>query len=312
SAQTAAAAVCSQLPMVDFIEGTVSPDGLLMLLWALAFLAGAKVLSGRLRWGWALAAATLAAIAVKFPSAALAPGIVVVVAAAYQRHARWPGTLRGRRLVVAGIVAAAVVVAVGVIVSGVLAGQLKAAFALPADHTVRGAIGEFLSYLWQYYLPRLPWQTKYEMHYAGLPLWTTSFRGYVGAFGWLEVVLAPGVYIAAAVLAGAALVGGLHSILARARRHVATILFFLVTAITLMIGLHWTDYQIIENDQGHFMQARYLLPLNPLVALVIAAAVGPRLARRPRAQSLALGGVLGGLLALQLLSLGTVLLRFYG
>jgi hypothetical protein len=84
--------------------------------------------------------------------------------------------------------------------------------------------------------------------------------------------------------------------------------FFAVVALGLLGGLHWTEYRLLVAVGGPFSQGRYLLPLVPLAGLAAAAAL-TLVPRRGRSAALAAG--LGGLLAVQALSLAVVIGRFY-
>jgi hypothetical protein len=139
------------------------------------------------------------------------------------------------------------------------------------------------------------------------PAYHVLLKGVWGRFGWLEVMLPAGVYkllaTATAGVAGAALLT-----LWRERRRIdrGVTAFVALVVLILFAGLHWTDYQLLRTTG--FMQGRYLLPLVSVAGLAVAAAV--RLAPRERRATL-VGAVLAGLVGLQLLSLGTMLERFY-
>jgi hypothetical protein len=87
----------------------------------------------------------------------------------------------------------------------------------------------------------------------------------------------------------------------------AVLVFLTLIVVTLLGGLHWTDFTLSQQGSP-FIQGRYLLPLATLAGLGVATALT---LLKPRGRSAAIGVVLGGLLTLQLLSLGTTLMRFY-
>jgi hypothetical protein len=74
--------------------------------------------------------------------------------------------------------------------------------------------------------------------------------------------------------------------------------------------LHLTEYRIIflAKERDDFNQGRYLLPLVSLGAVTVAAALSGLPAR---GRAYAVAGLLGGLVVLQALSLGTVVEWFY-
>ena len=69
-----------------------------------------------------------------------------------------------------------------------------------------GSILEFASYMWQFYLPRLPFMhTVYFETYQLRDIW---FNGFIGQFGWLDFRFPHWVYDwALAVALGAARAG---------------------------------------------------------------------------------------------------------
>jgi hypothetical protein len=134
-------------------------------------------------------------------------------------------------------------------------------------------------------------------------------RGVWGAFGWTEVTFPPEVYavlalFTAGVIATAALV------LWRTRRSADLAVggFLLVTVVSLLAGLHWSEYRLLESGQGNFNQGRYLLPLVGIAGLVLANALR---ALAPARRVLGASAALGGLFILQAFSLGLVLERFH-
>ena len=113
----------------------------------------------------------------------------------------------------------------------------------------------------------------------------------MGAFGWLEVRWPPAVY-AGLLAVWLSLIGGAAVALFRRRRTLDWMLmaFFGLALVSLLGGLHWSEYHIAESSGGLLNQGRYLFPLLPLAGLVPAAGADPRrpdpLARdRPSAPS---------------------------
>jgi hypothetical protein len=97
-------------------------------------------------------------------------------------------------------------------------------------------------------------------------------------------------------------------LLRRIRIPLVVLLFFLTVAGALVAGLHWVSYQAFVETGAPFLQGRYLLPLLPLCGLAVAVA----LTLVPdRWREVSVGGLVGGLFVLQLLSLELVAQRFY-
>lgn len=307
--QLAAAAVPALLPMMSFISVSISPDGLTYALWSVAFLLSARVLLGR--GGVAdtigLIAVLGLAVATKAVSFALAPGVVLVLGVSLWRN-------RSRRRLMTAV-----------LISGVLllAGAIGTWFAT-ADSATRPAAPQieqalsldnfepnaFASYLWQFYLPRLSFQNAYPA-LAGWP--PRAYEFWVekswGAFGWLEVRWPMEVYWPLALAGLAVLLAALYA-LWRARERVSRPLlaFFALSVGTLLLGLHLSEFKVLRDTQGLINQGRYLFPLIALAGLATAAALTVVPAR---ARSVALGGALGALAVLNLLSIGLTAARFY-
>jgi hypothetical protein len=308
--QLVAAAVPALTPMPAFISASVGPDGLLFATWTLALWLGARML----RRGptpalgaWFLGAVGLACW-VKATSYALLPGALAAFALALWRSRRL-GARRGLALAVPGAAALVGIVGGWIVLARILA--RPASEQLTSVATASGLnLRELGSYLWQFYLPRLPFMHEF---FASLnmtiPVYDTVLKGTWARFGWLEVVFPEPVYwllsAVTLVVSGAAVAS-----LWRARRTLdkAVLGFFAVIALTLLAGLHWQEYRLILAGAGPFMQGRYLLPLVGLAGLMAAAALR---VLPVRAWPLAVAVSLAGLFALQAFSLGLTLERFY-
>jgi hypothetical protein len=130
---------------------------------------------------------------------------------------------------------------------------------------------EFASYLWQFYLPRLPFMTEQQ---AGLPLYNVWFKGLIGRFGWLDTTFPEWAYTLAAGLFGAVLAlaaAALWRTRALAARWGEAIVYAaLVAGFLVVVG--WAGYRGRLDNGLIFEQARYLLPLGALYAGVVALA----------------------------------------
>jgi 4-amino-4-deoxy-L-arabinose transferase-like glycosyltransferase len=313
SLQLTAAAVAGLQPMVTFISASVTPDGMLFALWSLAFWLGVRILKRGLRLPDAVALFAVVGLAVvtKATSYALLPAALCVLAVG---TARLQGARRRTALALCAAALLGFVVPVGA--------WLASARALdrPAVNEVNAAPGRTLptvtsfnvrelgSYIWQFYLPRLPFEKRFG-GMPNLPVWNIWLKGGWGRFGWLEVKFPPIVYallaaFTVAVLAGAALA------LVRSLPAIdwALAAFFAIAALALLTGLHWTEFRTLVGESGPFNQGRYLLPLISLMGCATASAITVLPARRRGA---AVGLVVGGLFVLQLFSLGIVATRFY-
>ncbi len=182
----------------------------------------------------------------------------------------------------------------------------------PFDH-VRYA----LSYLWQFYLPPLPFLQ--QVFTPGpltdpIPWWAIWVRTGVGYFGWISVPLPTVVYVVGALSLG----GALLVATAAAVRHRAEALSrfdwllpaaaFTVVLYLLMLHAAEVALMILYNGGERLLHARYLLPVVPL-ALAAAVAALSLLSRR--AAYTVLGSLLVVWFGISFAGLAVVL-RFFG
>lgn len=298
--QVVGAGVVGLQPMASFLSASINPDAGLIPLWALAFWLGARLLHHppTVRAVVALLAVTTAALLTKASSFALALAVVYALVVVARRALRGRDVDR-RLLVGAGLASVAVLGLAAVGASGRVDKALS--FHL-AD------VPGFFSYLWQAYLPNLPFQVplKNLAAFEGYEIW---IRTGWAAFGWLEVQLPNVVYKLLAVISVVVVAAG--AVAVRRRRFAlepAVIGFFAVAVFMLVASLHWAEFRQFVTQEQSFIQGRYLLPLLPLGGVLTAAA----LANLPsRTRPAAAGMVLGCLFALQAFSLGLVAVRFY-
>jgi hypothetical protein len=309
-AQLLCGSVVGLIPMQTFMLTSVNPDALMIALWTLALWMGARVINRRAPVGDAAIACglTAAAILTKATSYALVPAIVFAVIAGWLR--RPPVTRRAA--------AGPLALAGGTLVVPVL-GWIAAARALghPVVNAINAAPGvtpsafrvtQLLSYVWQFYLPRLPFMTQLKTT-PGLHLYEIWVREGWGVFGYLDVAMPSWLY---GVLAGVSAVitaAGL-ALLARVRRRLSwiRIAYLALAGLSLMLLLHVSDYRSIIAGRGQLVQGRYLLPVISLAGLAAALVIG-RLS--PRWRGPACGALLAGLMLVQLLALSTVATRYY-
>jgi 4-amino-4-deoxy-L-arabinose transferase-like glycosyltransferase len=307
--QVCSTAVVGLHPMMTFISSSVSPDGLLFALWSLALWLGVRVLKRGLTLvdGVALFTTVGLAVLVKGTSYALVPPAFLALAVGTWRR-RGEGARRIAPLAAAAVLAFAIPAGGWLITARALdrpaVNQIGASGAENASLDVRS----FGSYLWQFYFPRLPWQTPFSA-IGDLRVKSVWVDTGWAAFGWLEVRFPSWVYkllafASALVLAGAVLIVLLQW---RSIDH-AVVAFLGLALLCLLAGLHWVEYKTVVEQQLPFNQGRYLFPLLPLWGVAVAGLVQ----RVPeRAKPAALGMVVGALFVLQLFSLGLVAERYF-
>ena len=284
----AAAAPVALHPQLHHVAATVNPDALLVAEWAAGlYLACVVVRRGPTR-GTAAALLAVAACGALthyrgFPLLAVA---AVALGVAWVRRRGLPA--RGA----AGAAAAAAAVGLLALLAVAAAG--------------RGQVREFVSYAWQFYLPKLPFMspTVGPRDYDVREAWVDRFFG-----TQLEVDVGGGINTALLVLSLAGLAALAVAALAERaalRRNWPT-LAVLATGLVALVGLlHVGAYRgMLDNADDPVFTGRYLLVLLPVFGLAIAlvaARAGPVLA----------GLVVGAALALGVVDAGAVLGRFYG
>ncbi|MEA2368258.1 MAG: hypothetical protein QOH38_976 [Thermoleophilaceae bacterium] len=313
SLQLGAAAFVGFQPMVTFISASINPDSQLIALWTLALWLGARLIRRGLTLPGAVAFMGVVGLGVltKATSYALLPAALCVLALGVWRLRRTASLRSATALAVAAVLAFAVPAGAWVItaralhrpaVNQVLGGK---AGAHKPPFNPRG----FASYVRQFYLP-LPGLGR-NIYPTTVPLYSVWFKGAWGTFGWRQLQLPPGVFFVLlagclVTLAGAALAFVRHTV----RRDWALWAFFAIALVTLVALLHVTEYRVVflARERGPFTQGRYLLPLVSLGGLAVSAALSVLSGRQ---RLYALGGLLGGLVVLQVVCFVTLARWFY-
>jgi hypothetical protein len=301
SLQVLATAAVALNPQLTHIASVVNPDALLAAIWtAFFYLAILVVIRGPTR-------GRVAGIAALSVASCLTHGrgIAILVPAAFVLSLAWWRWRRpGRRTAVALILGAGI--------ASVLTAYFVLRYATLGRATA-GTARQFVSYLWQFYLPKL-----WFMAPSFRPDWTVRdafVDRFYGTFAQLDVFFSPGVLNLLARLTQAAVVLALVGLVVRlrsvaVRSNALWVLgVFVVAGVAYLLDMHVAAYRSLAAGDGDpVVTGRYLLPLITIYGLGIALAVSwlPR-----RLAGVAGGAVLGGLVVLQLSALGIVLERFY-
>jgi hypothetical protein len=270
-------------PLLGFMGGGVNNDAALFATSAAVFWLVARALTRGLDRATAIgigAAFGLGLIS-KVTIIGLAPGLalcalLLVVRAGPERR----GEVL-RRIGLAAGIAALPVIAYVVVNSQIWDrglwggnGSTKRVAAAPSIAANRhpAQLREFVSYLWQFYLPKLPFMNDLQ---AGIPLYNVWFKGFIGRFGWLDTNFAAAVYPAGAAvfaaIAGLA-AAGIWRVRERIRGRLGTILVLAGMVAGFVVVVAWAGYRGRLDNGQIFEQARYLLPLGALYATLIALA----------------------------------------
>lgn len=272
-AWTASGLAISLTPLLGFISGAINPDAMLFAVSAALF----YLLARGFRRGLTLRLSVLigATIAVgsltKLNFAGLVPGALLALLLLSLRARAGAGRSAWLRLAVAIAIAISPIALYGLI--NVLSGHPT--FGLVSSF-VNGThlSGRELSYVWQLFLPPLPGMTSYfPALFTTQQLW---FNGYVGLYGWLDTTFPVWVYNLALVpLAAVAVlsVRGLVSARAGLRTRLSEGLCYLLMALGLLVAVGTASYSEFPSVAASFAESRYLLPLLPLFAAVLALAI---------------------------------------
>jgi 4-amino-4-deoxy-L-arabinose transferase-like glycosyltransferase len=297
------------MPLLGFMSGVVNPDALLFSVSAALFYCLARGFRRGLtpRLAVALGAVIAVGFMTKLNFLGLLPGAILGLLILALREARVSRRAAGRRLALAGGVAASPIllyVLVNVLSGRPGVGAVSGALELAGRHSLLSE----LSYIWQFYLPRLPGMHAY---FGGLS--TTRafwFDGLVGLYGWVDTTFPGWVYDAA--LVPAALIAALaartlllHRHALRCRLGEAAVYLTITLGVLILVGAD--DY--LGDNPGEYREPRYLLPMLALwgAVLVLAARGAPR--RWGRAVGAAIVVVL---LAHNLFSQLLLISRYYG
>ncbi len=264
-------------PLLGFASSTVNPDSLLFTVSAAVFYCLARAFRRGLTRPLALGIGALCAVgfATKLNFVGIAPGVVLGLLILSWRRAREEGPR-----VYLDTLAPALAIAVA---PGVLYGIVN----LLSNHTTFGgvsggasgltssthSIGGAISYVWQFYLPRLPF-----MHNDFPGLFTTRqiwFRNVIGLYGWGDTPFPAWVYDVALVLVLAILALCARSlVLARAslRTRLPELLTYAAIALGLLLLVGASGYLAFPSSAAEFTDARYLLPLVVLWGSILALA----------------------------------------
>jgi 4-amino-4-deoxy-L-arabinose transferase-like glycosyltransferase len=313
--QLLTAATVGLWPMLTFMSAMMNPDSMLYATWSVALWLAVRLIRRGLTLGRAaaLAGAIGIALVTKATSIALVPaGVVAVIVAVVLA----PREARRRQVRALAVATLACIVPLAVWYVAVRASSRPAYAQTELLTFGKGlSLKEFASYMWAYYLPRLPGQHVQEF---AIPVISSypAYNVWIGtgwaAFGWVTDFLPKRTYLAFAaitvLLAGAAAAPGVRALRASPRAALRRAwplgLFFAAAFFPLWLGIHWSEFRI----HSVFIQGRYLFPLAALGGLVVAQAtmVVPR-----RMRGAASGVLIGALVVFQVACLLLVSARYY-
>jgi len=274
-AWTVGALAAASSPLLGFMSGAVNPEAMFCALGTALLYCLARAFRRRLtgRLAAAIAALVAAGLLSKLNFIALLPGTALALALLARRAAS-DSTSALRRcsaLVAAPLLAPCCLYACVNLLAGRPAlGLLSAGVERTVHH---GSIAEELSYIWQFYLPRLPGMAH---DFPGVlttqQLW---FDRLIGMYGWLDTYFPNWVYEAALVPAAAIALLAARAALAeraRLRARAGELLCYLLTGAGLLALIGADAYLSFPASNGGYAEPRYLLPTIALYAAVLALA----------------------------------------
>jgi predicted membrane protein DUF2142 len=271
-------------PMFAFTASGVTSDSFLYAASAGTFFALARAFRlGLTPWrGAAIGALAVVGVLAKINMLGLAPGIAIGLLVLVIRASR-----DRRREALGGALAAIAVVAVPMAIYTLLnstvwdrghyfgAGGVQGptGILLPGGVETKSAeLGGAISYMWQFYLPRLP---SMDPIFDAYQLRQTWFNGFMGQFGWLEYGFAGWVYnLALAIALGLVALVARHLIAVRnvIRSRLGELLTYLALVAGLLVLIGGTSYIARIGGAVGYEQPRYLFPLLALYGALVAIA----------------------------------------
>jgi 4-amino-4-deoxy-L-arabinose transferase-like glycosyltransferase len=191
--------------------------------------------------------------------------------------------------------------------------ELVAGTATPTGGS-EGSLRALLSYLWQWYVPALPFMRDYwpSAGDISVPAWDIYFRGFWADFAHLDTAFPDWVYaVLALVSLGAVPAIVLAVVRERERRSVLVgqvLVLASAVAATALLVTYRSYLALIQSNVQPFAQGRYLLQTVVVVGAAVALAAKGLGARWGPVTAVALVTALFGL---NVFSLGLVLTRFY-
>ncbi len=278
--QTLAAGVVALQPQLAFMSAVLNADNLLVALVTGFMLAAVRLVKRGPSMARVLAVSGCAAAAVLTHGRGLVtlPVLLVALAAAWFVHRPAPRqALRSAAASLATVAAAFLAYLLfgraggsGSLYGGQVS-ELNGTGATPFN------LKQFLSSIYQFYLPRLPsLQPRVGPEYGYRQVFIDTFYG---TFGSLEVNFKPRVYDALQVFSAIGLVGLYTAVVLRWRliwRSLAVVLVLLALLVTNLAFLHYVSYRALIGNGGvdPLIVGRYLLPMISLFGVAIAFTIG--------------------------------------
>jgi hypothetical protein len=267
-------------PLLGSISGGVNPDAMLCAVCAALYYCLARAFHRGLTRRLALVTAVLTAIgfATKLDFLGFAPGVLggllVLSLAAARRRPTGSSDLESTRSRWSGASVALAAAALVYVLVHLSSGHTVLGAASGAIEDVKASPSRVASYVWQFYLPRLPGMfTYFPALDTARQVW---FDRLVGLYGWDDTVFPIWVYDVALIAAAAIVALACRELIGRRRalrERVPQIAIYAVTAAGVMTVLATRSYisDVLDHEEPYW-EPRFLLPLLCLWGLVAALA----------------------------------------
>lgn len=264
-------------PLLGFMSGVINPDSMLYAVSAATFYLLARGFRRGLtpRLLVALSAVVTTGLLTKVNYLGLLPGVIVgaIVLIVRARRVRpLPRHFYASLLLALAIPAIPLAAYIAKNLLSHKAGLGLVSSAIGLTGAKESLVGE-IRYMWELYLPRLPWMK--DEFFGVSPLRDIWFNRFVGLYGWLDVLFAPWVYTVALFPAGLIamlMARSLFTDRAALRRRAGELLVYALMALGLMALLSADSYLNKSAEGAGWAQPRYLMPLIPLAAVLVALA----------------------------------------
>jgi 4-amino-4-deoxy-L-arabinose transferase-like glycosyltransferase len=257
-------------PLLGFISGTVNPDAMLFAVSAAIFYLLARAFRRGLTVNLAIAIGVVTAIGLltKLNFIGLVPGIILALIVLARRVARTSRASAWRALALAiGIPAVPVCLYILINLFSNHRGLGVVSSAIDLRH---GSVFHELSYIWQFFLPRLPgMHSDFPGVFPPIQIW---FDRSVGLYGWLDTPFPGWVYNLAlipAVVLTLLAIRALVTIRATLRRRLVELAAYALMGAGVLFLVGADSYLAFPAQAGTYGEPRYLLPMLPLLAAAL-------------------------------------------
>ncbi len=272
-------AICAALqPQFAFTTASLNPDALIYPLSAGIFLCLARGFRRRFtpRLGIVLGVLIAIGLATYFSFIGVAAGALVAATVLAVRQVKSGGPRRETFAALAGVYAIGLAPAIYYALRNAITGNSTFGSASSTGNSLSlGSLWHEVSYAWQLFLPRLPGMTHY---FPGISTWREVwFDRFVGLYGWMDTTFPDWVDNVALVFAGAIALLFIRAVFLERRAlrgRLAELAGYSAIALALAAMLGASSYagDVVKHETA-LGEPRYLLPLLPLLAAIVALSV---------------------------------------